>query len=184
MGGSPPLNDPFNLDMDLSYRCLTVDLVHDCAFPDLLRDEAGKFFYAVPRAAADPEEGCAGIDGPVVGKDPFFIKIKIREHIIFVQGQAVGICEHERILLHFVIAFRNTQDRDAKGFADPEFRRADQIPDIFHKDYIKVFKRQFGKDMLNAHGLDVAGPVRVELDGGHAERSDSPRPPGRRYPLQ
>ena len=29
--------------------------------------------------------------------------------------------------------------------------------------------------MLNAHGLDVAGAVRVELDGGHAERSDALR---------
>ena len=140
---------------------------------DLFRKKRCQRSQSVPGSAADAEKRGVRVDRLVVGADPCLIKIKIRQHIIFVKDKTISVCEHEGIFFYFVVSLRDTQESNAERFADAEFGRTYQIADVFHKNNIQVIQRKFGKDMPDAHGLDMAGSVRIQLNSGNAEAGNS-----------
>src|SRR5699024_6655018 len=64
------------------------------------------------------------------------------------------------------------QNGDPKVFPDVKFGGADKVADVFHKQHVQSVQIKVRQNVLNAHRLNVARAVRVELDGGNAQGGD------------
>lgn len=116
-----------------------------------------------------------GIDAFGVRFDLPIVEVKIGLHIELVEHQPIGGGEHERVFHHFVVPFRHAEQRDAEVFADVELRRTDQVPDVFHQDDVQIRQGELLEQVLDAHGLDMAGPVGVQLHHRDAHGVDGIR---------
>ena len=116
-------------------------------------------------AGGQPEQGALRVDAAVIGCDAVEVEIKIWEHIAFCKGKAVGVGKHQRVLSHLVIPFGDAEDGQAEVFTDVKLSGADKVADIFNKQQVCCIKIKLRQNVLDAHRLNVAGAVGIELHG-------------------
>ena len=103
---------------------------------------------------------------------PLIVKVEIILQVVLVHHQCLGGGEHQGVFLHLVVPLGDGEEGHPEALADVELRRAHQVADVLHENDVQVVQIELGEHLFNAHGLDVAGPVGVDLGDRNAHGVD------------